>query len=373
MTESLHRMLSKANVEAKVFEYGVNSLRSVPPSFLQFVYDLSKGDLTSKGALKYFARELPQFLSFVNQLRRFDVVVVVNSIPEAYMRNFFRDDVLWAFLPGKPIVLHDVFYLPTRGPWAKWLKEGNPDSGIPSAGNWGLERYDWYLCASVVSECALPSSHQPVSVIGMNLEDPRLAIESKREFVALIDFEQPHHLHERALQVLACKNSNTHFISLHGHYSTNKIREIYRKCSMYFVAHRESFGIPVCELQACGSYVFTPYSDWCPSHWLKDPTREGPGVLSPNFVVYDNELEILVDEIRRVKATHDPSEVQRTFQKYHPQFMYGGMDELRKFVRMVEEGRIHSQSHKEYADLKAPEVSAAASVGWNLNNSSHQL
>ena len=230
------------------------------------------------------------------------------------------------------------------------MKEGNTEKGVFQSGNWGLERYDWYLVSSVVSECPLPKGRQPYSLIGLNLADASLRVEPKKEFIALIDFEVPENMLERAVQVRACEKAKLKYVVLHGRYSMQDIRAIYRQCSIYFLAHRESFGLPICELQACGSYVFTPYSNWCPSHWIKeDLAQEGPGELSPNFITYHNDLDRLTSEINRIKSTYDPHLVVDTFDRYHPQLHYGDIKELERFVRMIESGEITSKSHEQYA------------------------
>jgi len=359
MAEGLQRMLTAIGVEGQIFYDGLEQLRNLPPLLKTYVRNAAHGS-TPKNILKYFIKEVPSFYPFIRRLQAFDVVVVVNSLVEAYLKDFFRDETLRWFLPHTPIVLYDVFYLPTRGPWRKWLKEGNLKMGVLKPGNWGLERYDWYLCASVVSETPMPRGLQPYSLIGLNLADVSLRQEPKKEFIALIDFEIPDHMHEREIQILACEKTKTKYIALKGGYSIYQIREIYRKCGIYFLAHRESFGVPICELQACGAYVFTPYAKWCPSHWLKsDLSQEGPGDLSPNFIVYDNDKDTLVREIQRIKASYDPQQVVDTFRQYHHQLYYGDKFELKKFVHMVEKGEIHSKSHKEYASFKAPELSVA--------------
>jgi hypothetical protein len=122
-------------------------------------------------------------------------------------------------------------------------------------------------------------------------------------------------------------------------------------CSIYFVAHSESFGLPICELQACGSYIFTPYARWCRSHYIKaDVTMGGgnDGTLSPNFVSYDNDKDKLVRAIQHTKHIYDPRKVVDTFLKFHPQLFYGDPSELQKFVNMVDNGIIHSRLHTQH-------------------------
>jgi hypothetical protein len=73
------------------------------------------------------------------------------------------------------------------------------------------------------------------------------------EICTLIDFERPQHLPERAIQIQACLDAGIPFKVLHGSQSIQEIRTISGSCSLYLVAHCESFGLPICALQACGT------------------------------------------------------------------------------------------------------------------------
>ena len=340
LAKSLQRMLQELSVEPIIFDRGLSDIKLYPQS------------------KNYFKKQLIEpyrnfrFHNLISRLKEFDAVIVVGHVPSAFMKYFMRDDLLRQLLPDTPVILYDLVYLPTRGSWAKYLKEGNPEYGISERGHFGLERYDYYLCVSVVSENPLPEGSHPYSLIGVNLDDGTLYPEQKNEFIALLDFERSDHLEERKIQLEALQETNTKYIKLVGSYPISKIREIYRKCSMYFIAHRESFGLPICEVQACGGYIFTPYSNWCPSHWIKEDLKiPGTGALSSNFIVYENSKQKLIEEIIKVKSQFNPNEVRRTFFKYHPQLFYGNIKELEKFIEMLKNSKIHSKSHESYHSL----------------------
>ena len=150
MAEGLKRMFADINVTAEIFYDGHVQLAKIQPALKQYLGKAAQGSAV-KNTLKYYIREAPSFYPFLKQLRQFDVIIIVNSIVGAFLNEFFRDEAVRHWLPKIPIVLYDVFYLPTRGPWGKWLREGNPSAGIDQSSNWGLERYDWYLVGSVVS------------------------------------------------------------------------------------------------------------------------------------------------------------------------------------------------------------------------------
>jgi hypothetical protein len=294
----------------------------------------------------------PSFPALARRLRTFDVVVVVSTIPGAFLRSFFADDVVRGLLRDVPLVLYDVFYLPTRGMWNQWLRDGNPALGIPEGGQWGLDRYDWYLCASVVSEHPPSPERHPYSLIGLNFDDGSLYPEQDGIVAALIDFESPDDMHERAVQVLALERTGTPYLVLNGQYPADHIRRLYRRTAIYFVAKRESFGLPICELQACGNYIFTPYSNWCPSHWKKPSLAEpGEGRLSTNFVVYHNDLDTLVSAIQQVRRGFDPYHVRETFLREDPTFYWGDVDAVREFLERIRSGEIHARLHRRHRDI----------------------
>jgi hypothetical protein len=347
LAEGLSRMFSQVGVESLVLYDGLASLPRThvpnphaPSGWKERAYRTAR---TVNSSLSY--RRL------IRDLRTVDLAVIVAHVPNAYFESFFDDERFRHDAPHLPIVLYDLDYLATRSYWAKWILENNPEMRVPKGRHWGLDRYDYYLCVTEMSEWPVPPGAEAFSAIGINLVDPSLAVEPKKEFVALIDFERPAHLQERAVQVLACIDASIPFKVLHGHYPIADIRQIYRSCSVYFVAHRESFALPLCELQACGAFVLTPYSHWCSSHYLTRP-RGDSGVLPTNFVVYNNDRQQLVDELTRLKKEYDAEEVFANFQREEPHFYYGNVEELTRFINLVKNGTVNPNSHKEYPDLR---------------------
>ena len=350
MADGLQRMLARSGVEAHIYYDGLRQLSALPSRF--DVYIRENGTAPRKmfrRFVKYLLVEVPSLARFVLRLRTYDAIVVVSTIPGVFLREFFHDETIRGLFPHTPLVLYDVFYLPTRPHWGQWLKEGNPERGIPNPDNWGLERYDWYLCASVVSEVPMPPGPQPYSLVGLDLNDGSLFPDDKSEFLVVLDFECPEYMRERAVQIEALEESHTKYVVLHGHYSIASIRKIYRKASVLLLAMRESFGLPICEAQACGAYVFTPYSEWCPSHWIKsDLARPGPGQLSENFVVYGNDKRRLISELERLKCSYDPAAVVRRFERHHPQLFRGDQNGIEEFLDKLRRGEIHSRLHRQH-------------------------
>ena len=350
MAEGLARMVTRAGGEPVLHDAGLEALRR-----------LGRQDVRTE--LRKLIREVPSKRRFVDRLRSCQVIVVVDSAPRPFLRGVWQIEKLRRLLPEKPIVLYDLSYLGTRPSLPGWIRNGHPAKGLPPGG-FGLERFDWYLCASLVAEIGLPAEPQPCSVIGVDLDDLTLWPERKREFRALIGFEQAPHAAERALQIQACEETGTPYTVLQGHYAMEEIRKIYRQASIYFLAGRESFGLPICELQACGSYVLTPDAAWAPSHWLKaDVAVPGPGSLSPNFVVYGHGREGLKEEIARLKKTYDPQRVFDTFLRFHPQHFRGNVPALAGFLGQIASGQIHSERHHEHPALKSQVLAPEAVLG----------
>lgn len=340
LAEGLSRMFAQIGVESYVLYDGLASLPK-----LRMPEDRRISDW--KERLRRTAREWDSRRSYrhlLDQLRTVDFVVMVGHVPTAYWEGLFDDKRFRRDVPHLPIVLYDLVYLPTRGLWPKSILECSSTYGTPKGRHWGLNRYDYHLCVTEMSEWEVPSCAKTFSQIGINLVDPSLVVEPKAELVALIDFERPDYLYERAIQVLACKEAGIRFKVLHGHYRSDAIRAIYRSASFYFVAHRESFGLPILEVQACGAVVLTPYGDWCPSHYLARPERKDSGPLPSNFIVYNNDRQQLVNELHRLRRVD-------SLQREQPHFYYGDTEELARFVDLVRTGKINPHSHKEYPNL----------------------
>lgn len=343
LAQGLARMLRKLGVAAKIFWNGHAVLE-----------EFHRGVAFSGRGLRDLHHNLVK-LPATAALAWYDVIVVISTIPDAYMRRHHAFiEVLRHVFPAKPIVLYDCLYLPTRGSAYRKIKDADPS-------NFGMERYDYYLVVSLVSEFPLPAVDQPVSVIGVNLEDRSLRVDPKPRFLALLDFERTQYMKERAVMIQALEDTHTPYSVLNGHYPMDEIRAIYRGVSVYFPAHRESFGLPICEVQLCGAVVFTPYADWVPSHWIKpDPRAPGPGTLPENFIVYHNDPSRLRQCLLERKRRNDPARAAAAFRAHHPQYASGDLEALREFVRKVDAGTIHGRSHRAYGVINrciAEEVS----------------
>lgn len=350
--EGLKRMLAKLGIESKVFYDG-----------LLFLDQKEKTTEFNFSNPKKLARSIlhtisPPQQSFLNakwkELAFYDLMVVVETVPTAYLTyHLHRVEEVRIRFPKMPIVLYSSIYLSTIGEWIRFLKQGNDYHGfIKGSNHYGLERYDWYLIGSATTDLPMPKGFQPLTVIGCDLDDGSLFPEQHGEFVALMDFERPNHMLERAVQIQALEKTKTKYRVLHGHYPMAQIRKIYRESSIYFLAHLEAFGLPIVEVQACGGKVYTPYSKWAWAHYNKpDLTIPGPGPLSDNFVVYNNDLESLCERIEADKQSFNPERNLKIFMTSDSRFLVGDLPKLEEFVAQVKSGAIHSRLHTEHEKL----------------------
>ena len=351
MAEGLARMLRSLGVDARLHLDGLAHLMralsvdfSTPRSFV--------------GSTTKLLGNRREFSSFVEKMRGTDLIVVVAAVPSAFSPAAFPNiEVLRRLLPNTPVVNYDLHYLPTLYSWSKLILRNEETKLAPEhlawfrKGKFGLERYDWYLMVSVGSHVVLPPGSHPYSLIGMNLDDGSLYPEQNGEFMALLDFDvsQLNYPEFRKVQMEAVKRSGVNYRKLEGRYPRSEIRAIYRKAGAFLISRSEAFGLPVSEVQACGALVFLPDPHWAAAHWLGDNFHEKrEPSLTSNFVVYENDVDLLAARLRSAAESFDPAAVRNTFIREQPQLYYGDTSELRRFLGKVESGEIHSLLHREH-------------------------
>jgi hypothetical protein len=351
MAEGLVRMLRGVGAEPRLHSDGLEHLMralsidfSSPRSFV--------------GSSTKLIGNRSEFSAFVDRLRGTDVIVVVSAVPGAFSPSLFPNiEVLRKLLPDTPIVNYDLHYLPMLYSWSKLILRNEETRLAPEhlqlfrKGKFGLERYDWYLMVSVGSHTVLPAGDHPYSLIGMNLDDGSLYPEQNGEFMALLDFDvsELHYPEMRQVQLEAVKHAGVKYQRLEGRYPRSEIRAIYRKAGAFLMSRSEAFGLPISEVQACGSLVLLPDPHWAAAHWLGDNfyIKREPALTS-NFVVYENDADALAGRLRTAAENFNPALVRETFIREQPQLYYGDGDELRRFLDRVENGEIHSRLHSEH-------------------------
>jgi len=272
-----------------------------------------------------------------------DCIIVVDNCPSVFYRNNLkRIEELRKVYSGS-IVNYDLHYLPNQGWYSKIIKHNQF--------NFGLERFDWYLPASLVTEYALPINIPKIySNIGFNIRSNDL-YPQQEQFLALLDFPRKGYEEERELQKQALKETNTPYIELNSRLNTTEIREIYRKTSLYFISCRESFGLPVLEVQLCGGLIVLPYSAWLPAHFLdKNIYEKGPGRLGTNFIIYKNDLEILKKKICDAKIKFNANQNLNNFIKEYPNYYDINKKQLKDFLNKLSKREINKNSHIRYKE-----------------------
>lgn len=354
LAEGLARMTRKCGASPEVIYDGLEVI-SLPLRRRSFrPRALARHALRGRGFRK-------RFDALVERIRDADAVIVVAHVPGSMSRNALQNiEELRRRLPHIPMVNYDLIYLPTVEKWGAAMLQGDlsdistEEARLITPAPFGMERYDWYLAASVASEIAMPAGDHPCSLIGMDIDDGQLYPDQQGEFRVLMDFSQSRKNYPsfRTIQLEALGKAGVPFRVLHGTYTRSEIRALYRTTGAFMLAHRESFGLPICELQACGSLIFTPRAEWAGAHWLKeDASVAGPGTHSPNIIVYDNRVEALVDRLLEAKAAFDPVRVVQTFDEVHPQLHYGDLDALARFLGRVDSGAIHGGLHWQHATV----------------------
>lgn len=354
MAEGLARMLERCGAKATVHYDGLSKLMVRQKPAASSLRALVGSTLRLRESRRSFNQ-------LVSGLDGAELIVVVANVPGSFSPGLLPNvELLRERLPGIPIVNYDLHYLPTLDSWGRFLLRGErtqlsaADLSVFDKGRFGMERYDWYLMASVGTEVPLPAGDHPYSLIGLDIDDGTLFPGQRGRFRALMDFAQNRGNFPafREIQLEALRRADVAYEILDGEYSIEAIREIYRSTSIYFLASSEAFGLPICELQACGSLVFTPDPYWPASHWLGDDfySKRKP-LLSPNFVVYENDAASLAKKIKAAEYLFDPQAVRASFEQHHPQLLHGNREALMEFLNRVTDGSIHSSLHLEHQNV----------------------
>jgi hypothetical protein len=357
MAEGLKQMLDSLGVTTDIF----------PDGLLLLDYSHEKKIKTGlKNTIKYCTNLLtPKYFNcdkniswsevkrFETQIKTYDLIIVVCNIPDAFLVNKLSRIEKIRTQTDIPITLYQSYYLATRGPWSRNILDA-----ILYRGGFGLERYDWYLSASVVSEYPLSHEVHPYSVIGHDLRGARLPIDLNKPFKVLLDFKRKGFENFRQLQIQALEETETEYTQLSGHYSRNNIQKLYQQHSALFLSFRESFGLPIVENQLYGNYIFAPHKNWVSSHYINKSVHEiGEGELGDNFIIYNNDLIELKRLIRQCRKNYQPKKNIENFKSLYPALYHGDLTELKVFLDKVASGKILGDTHRQHARLNKNIVS----------------
>ncbi len=344
MSDGLCKHLKELGHDVQIL-YDGNFWLSKTPLWKVFFSDTYKYFQNIKHRKKLY---FPRFFSMLSFERKFlvrildsDCLIVVDNCPNVFYNECLsRIEYLRKVYKG-PIVNYDLHYLPNQG-WYGMIKERDE-------ANFGLERFDWYLPASLVTEYSVPRSIPKIyNCIGFDIQSPDLYPEQD-DFLAVVDFPHKGWENERAIQIAALEATDTNYICLTGKYTRDEIRTIYRKCNLFFTSVRESFSLPVIEVQLCGGLIVTPYKDWLPAHFIdKDIYTEGIGNLGSNFRIYNNDQKQLEEIITKAKKSFNSSKNLRNFIEEYPLYYSMNDNGIVEFCELIKNKRINKDTHLEF-------------------------
>lgn len=344
LADGLAKTLRKLGHECDVYYDGIYWLQDLS-LFKVFFIDICRvfKNLFC-GNRKLYIYRWWNLLTFYNeerkqQLRDCDCIFVVENCPSSFVNRPRLDMIRNTY--KKPIVSYDFHYLPNQG-WWKYMQNGNYK---------GLEQFDWYLPVGDITEFPIPQELDHFyNCVGLDIKNENLYPE-QNEFIVLLDFPRPGHENIRAKEKQMLDEIGIKYIELKGRYTTNDIRSIYRKVSAYIVSFRESFGLPIVELQLCGAKIFTPHKEWVPAHFLRNNSDVSDKCrLGSNFIVYSDENDFK-RKITDLKESFDSKKNIDSFQYEYTSYYQFDINELNKFIKKIINGDVSWKSHEIYSQF----------------------
>jgi len=328
LAQSLGALLGREGVEAEILPDVSDQLRRQLP--LRTIWTRPSWSVCARASAPIgkalYAWKRQKRLA---EIASFDALVLCDRIPNAFRKDHVVVTELRRRFPGKPLALHEVYYLGNAPTMADRLN---------GAGDHGIERFDWHLAVSEVTEVRGKPS-PPWSVVGLYLEDAGLRPMRKPGFRALIDFPQPGYDAHRQAQLQVLDELGIKTDVLDGRYELAEIRSHYAEATIYMLQGMEAFGVPIAECLSLGAKVFTPDSSWPMSFRLdKDPRVHGPGRLADCFTVYRDAGD-LRRKLIALRDTFDPGQTPKQvfsdFVESYPHFYRGNAEGVREFLRFA--------------------------------------
>ncbi|MBO9200148.1 MULTISPECIES: glycosyltransferase [Niastella] len=318
----LSDMLNHLEIETKIFYDGIPLLMRLLPFKETPKHWYNNLQYRIRNKIKYYKQDQ----KLLQEIKQYDIVIVAECLPNALWKNFLAIEEFKKRVQ-KPVGSYfdgSVHIAPIHG---RMLFDGE---------DYADDRYDFNLFVSSVIELKKKSYTPKQKVIGVNFQQAGLKPTAKERFIAVIDFEQKGYEAYRQQQINILKKLGIETIILEGRYPIEEIRSIYSKAAVFFMAFPETFGLPLAENLASGTYIFTPDSGW-PMAWRLDdnPMPWGPGVLPDCFKVYSNEQD-LEAQLLQMKEDYNgkkaPFDVFNTFIKHYSDFYYGSLKSLKAIL-----------------------------------------
>jgi hypothetical protein len=315
-------MLNELGVENKIFYDAVPMLMRLLPMHKKtkrwhnnFLFRL-RNKLTHYRSDKQLLKTLDQY----------DAVIISECYPNAFWRNYFALDELKKAYRGRLISYTESPLDAAPVNKSQQLDEDDYDESI----------YDFNLFVTDIMEVRKKLNPNQ-AVVGVNISgNAALAPVKKKEFLAVLDFAQPGFEKYRQVQLKTLEKLGIKTIQLEGRYTIEEIRRVYSEASAFFLSFPETFGLPIAECLACGTYIFSPESSW-PMSWRLDdhPVSMGPGKLPDCFQIYLDQDD-LQSKLTKLKSDFDPERtplnVFKTFGENYSRFYSGNQQGLRHII-----------------------------------------
>jgi hypothetical protein len=270
----------------------------------------------------------------MREISKYDAIILSECYPNAFWKNFFAIKELRNRYKGCIISYTESPLDSAPLNKKKQMNDYDYDELL----------YDYNLFVTGLMEVKTDLK-QNQAVIGVNLDNKELLKPTEKdEFFALIDFAQPGYETQRKQQLSVLKKLGVKYIALEGRYPIDEIRRLYSKAAVFFLAFPETFGLPISECLACGTYVFTPNSSW-PMAWRLDenPVSMGPGLLPACFQVYDGDMDLenkLKNLMHTYNLKHTPEYVFNNFIEHYGRFYFGEPNALLDITKKMVIGGI---------------------------------
>ena len=324
---SFQQMCLEIGVESKIFYQGTSVL-----SRLFFLTEKTMFSRNWHFKIRHHLFNLLPDIFLLIRLMRYDIILISECIPNSHWKGYYNIERLKK-ITKKPVVLYEVYCLLNSITHTKILKEGN---------HFGYDRYDWNYSISRIAELrGEPNVNNKWTDIGLNIQWTGLTCNSKKEIIALIDFEQEGFDNTLSEQVeVLSKFPMIKVIRLQGNYNASEIRELYKKASLFFIQFPEAFGVSIAECLSTGCQIMIKELHWAMSWRLQNDN--GEEYLPDCFFVYQNK-QILYHYLEKFIDTFDvdktPLQINNLFLKNYPDFYFGNSKNLLESFTHIENAK----------------------------------
>lgn len=318
----LSGMLTELGVDHKIFYDAIPFLMRILPFSQKPKRWANNFHYRVYNKLKYYKEDK----KLLKELAEYDLIILSECLPNAFWKNYLAIETLRSKLSNKPVIPYLDAYIDNAPIHQEMWFDNDDHNGT---------RYDYHLCPTELTELKNKNKTN-WAAIGINISPSGLKPVKKDEFIAVIDFLQPGYEAYRDQQIKVLNELGIKTIILQGRYPMQEIRKIYQKASIFFLAFPETYGLPIAECFACGTYVFTPNAAWPMSWRLEEyPMPWAAGTLPDCFRVYNDEKD-LRNQIILLREGYDPNqtplEVHETFLRYYRKQYYGDINALRNVL-----------------------------------------